>query len=936
LNWKNNELFVLHRLIPNNMKFISGLMIFFLLFQLQINIFGQQEEHLRTYFEDAEYFLMSEDYNEALNAYQKLNNENPENANINYRIGLCYLNIPGQKTKAIPFLEKAVKNISEKYFESTFNETTAPVQSLFLLATAYQINNDFDLARSTFNEYKTHLKVNDVYEIDFVDKQIESCNTAEQLMKEPINIKSTILEDIVPQIRPNFNPVLSANGLVMVFATEERFYDAVWMIQKANNRWGNPVNISPQIGSDGDTYPCSLSPDGKTLYLVRTNNYGSNIYVSNFEGMVWSPMRKLSKPVNSKYFESHACISPDGKTLYFSSNRKGGIGSQDIYKSELDSRGNWGEAINLGPEINTIYNEITPFLAKDGKVLYFASQGHKGMGGFDSYRSVIQNDGSYSQPVNLGYPINSTDDNMFVYPVEDNKKFLYAGDINEESKKASIKEIEIVPFLLVKNIVLKGNVVALDNPAELDSSITVEIINLRDNNVIGIFKPDPKTGNFQSSLPSGDFELVASGPTYKASKKNLNIPEDFERSEISVNLQLTPIEVSSGEYVVIKNIFFAYDSYKLEQDALLEIERLYQVMIKYPDLFVEVIGHTDSRGTAKYNLELSDKRVHAIINYLNTKGIAKTRFVSRALGESKDIARNINPDGTDNPEGRRLNRSAEIKILQPDNFNIVVEAMKVPDYLKPSLSGTYTILLTSSSTPLSSNKFGDFKSITEDDVHEEFSGSAYHYTLGRFYSRIHAMEILKSIALNDYPNAKVVNLNELPQYSNSSALFNSESIGKLYGIQLYALKQPTDMSEFKNLDNVTMIKCSDGLYRIVYGKFTTKEEAVSELPELSLKGFKDVFVIDYSMIPVENEENLNQSAQEDVFTIQLKALKTPVGKSYFRNLREVREITGDDGIFRYVYGEYTNIDNAKYELDRVRNLGYEDAFLKNTKTLFGY
>ena len=416
----------------------------------------EQEDNLKALFQDAEYFLMTEDYPEALSAYLRMNRSDNENANIAYRIGMCYLNIPGQKTKAVPYLEMASKHISAKYNESTFGERAAPLQTLFLLGTAYQIANKLEQAKEAFRQYKSFLKVKDVYEIDYVDRQIAACDYAAMQMKEPVPVEITNMGKIIPQGQAGFRSC----------DVRRREYDPVYdgrkILQghldgkKNNNRWSNPVNLTPQVGSDGDAYPTSISRDGTTIYLVRSSDFDADIYISHFEHETWSKMKKLDKPVNSKYYETHASISPDGKTLYFTSNRKDGLGGMDIYYSTLDKKGKWSDPVNLGPVINTPYNEETPFICDDGITLYFSSQGHEGMGGFDIFKSQKQSDGNWSEPVNIGYPLNTTDDNLFFYPLENGKKALYTGSLGDGNEYGIVKEIEIRPSTLAKNVLING------------------------------------------------------------------------------------------------------------------------------------------------------------------------------------------------------------------------------------------------------------------------------------------------------------------------------------------------------------------------------------------------------------------------------------------------------------------------------------------------
>ncbi len=922
---------------------MNNFRLWFILFLLvpgpAMTIYGQEQgDNLKALFQDAEYFLMTEDYPEALSAYLRMNRSDNENANIAYRIGMCYLNIPGQKTKAVPYLEMASKHISAKYNESTFGEKAAPLQTLFLLGTAYQIANKLEQAKGVFRQYESFLNVKDVYESDYVDRQIAACDYAAMQMKEPVPVEVTDMGKIIPRDRPDFGAVMSADGNTILYMTEEKFYKAIWMVKKTNNRWSNPVNLTPQVGSDGDAYPTSISRDGTTMYLVRLSGFDADIYISHFEHETWSKMKKLDKPVNSKYYETHACIAPDEKTLYFTSNRKNGLGGIDIYYSTLDKKGRWSEPVNLGPVINTPYNEETPFICDDGVTLYFSSQGHEGMGGFDIFKSQKQPDGNWSEPVNIGYPLNTTDDNLFFYPLENGAKALYTGSLGVGNKYGIVNEIEIRPSPLAKNVLINGSLTTGDNLKDFGQGFTIRIVDKKTNDTISILKPDPETGVFSDSLTNGNYEIIASAVGYEKQVKTLNIQSDYQRSDMNLNINMIPEKVSTGEYVVIKDILFDFNSSTLTDKAILDIERLYQVMMRYPDLYLEVAGHTDSRGEAGYNYELSKKRAHAVINYLNGKGIDPVRFVSRGMGETSNIAMNVNPDGTDNPEGRRLNRSVEIRIIQPENYRVKIEPIPVPDYLKPDNNVEYTIELSRSAQTLDNRIFDPLHIISGEPVKEEFADSVYTYTFGRFYSYIQAEELLKSYVEASFPSARVIKTNELPLPAQEPAIIGGTE-NQHFAIQIVALRKPADMRNFRTMRDVKMIKGDDGFYRIVYGNYDSKSEAMKDLDETKKRGFDDAFVIDLSQLHQRNAtlaREGNTQGQKIFYTIQLKALRTPVGKSYFLHLSGIRVIHGNDGIFRYIYHEFSDLDEAGKELERIKNMGYSDAFVRKTSQIPGY
>jgi outer membrane protein OmpA-like peptidoglycan-associated protein/tetratricopeptide (TPR) repeat protein len=381
-----------------------------------------QKDPVKENFYDAEFFLSEEEYKEALYSFQKVyNSGNQENANINYRIGICYLNIPGQKEKSISYLEKAVKNISENYKEGSYTEVSAPADALLYLGNAYRINNLPDKAIDSYNAYlKLAIKINAV-DIEYTKQQIESCQRAKEVIKNPTPIYKENLGRNYNTSMNNFQAVFSGDNNSMAYMISQKFYDAAYFVKKINGTWSNPINITPQIESDGNQYISSFSFDGSKLFLIMIDNFDGDIFISDYSQGRWNPSKPIGKPINTKFFESHASFSPDGKTLFFTSNRTGGTGGMDIYTSTLSESGAWSEPVNIGKAINTPLNEETPFIAADGKTLYFSSQGHSTIGGYDVFTSSQQEDKSWSVPVPLPYPINSSDDELFFFPDAENK-----------------------------------------------------------------------------------------------------------------------------------------------------------------------------------------------------------------------------------------------------------------------------------------------------------------------------------------------------------------------------------------------------------------------------------------------------------------------------------------------------------------------------------
>ena len=416
----------------------------FVLFISFQTLFAQNSEALKETFSDAEYYILFEEYEEALVLFLNLHEKGLNNAYIKHRIGECYLQIPGKKNKSIPYLEDACLNLSKSIKEGAFKESKAPYRTLFYLACAYQTNNQLEKAIDSFNKFQKLVVEQKDFNIDYVNKQIQSCKAAQELINNPKNINEINIGKLINNQFSNIRPVVSADEKSLIYISKLKFYDAILYSRKEDGQWKAPTNITPDLQSDGDFYTCFLSANGKSLVLFKNDNFNADIYLSHLEGARWSVPVRLNKNINSKSHETFASISNDGKSIYFISNRKGGYGGSDIYKSEINEKTNdWGKAINLGSEINTPLNEETPIICEDGKTLYFSSQGHQNMGGFDIFYSKNEISNVWSNPKNLGSPINSTDDNLFFYPIK-NGKYAYVSKYDKEGYgQENIVKIEI-------------------------------------------------------------------------------------------------------------------------------------------------------------------------------------------------------------------------------------------------------------------------------------------------------------------------------------------------------------------------------------------------------------------------------------------------------------------------------------------------------------
>ncbi|MBS0011174.1 MAG: PD40 domain-containing protein [Bacteroidales bacterium] len=467
---------------------------------------AQSRREIREMFYEAESWLLFEEYKEALPLYLKLLEINPENYNYKYRTGICYLNIPGEKEKALPYLQDAVMHTNPDYKEGKFRETEAPYDALFFLADCYRISAQLDKALETYRTFYREMDT-EVYDTLVVQQHIEACLNAKKLIQSPLYVRQENQGELINSIRSDVNPVVSADEKTIAFTRQLPFYKGIFYSKKSDGMWMPPVQIQEELLID-DGHTTSLSPDGNELYIYRDDGYEGNLYMSRYSDGRWSPAVKLNDNINTKYWESHASISGDGQKLYFTSNRKGGYGGLDIYVSEKDSTGQWGPAMNLGPEINTPFNEETPFIDITGNVLYFSSRGHMNMGGYDIFYSTIREDGKWSATVNMAYPVNTTDDDVFFSPV--GKGYIaYMSQFDPEAYgREDIYRLEVFSNDHPRTFSVRGMVKLKDLLSHFKDSVRISALNKLSLDTLVAVYSDPQTGRYEFEIPHGQYKLV--------------------------------------------------------------------------------------------------------------------------------------------------------------------------------------------------------------------------------------------------------------------------------------------------------------------------------------------------------------------------------------------------------------------------------------------
>jgi hypothetical protein len=509
----------------------SGVKI--LLFRLQLlTLFffslaasAQSSKELKNIFAQAESYFLYEEYELANPLYILL--DTPDNLNIKYKIGTCYLNIQGEKVKAIPYLEEAVKNASYDSKTESFTEKKAPLDAYFSLAKAYMINNELEKGLNTLQTFNNLSRGSEIKgamkNLEFVDQQIQACKNAIKFEETPVVFSKRLLGGGFSQGSINENPAVSFDGNSIVYTERRGMVNAILYSRKERGVWQSPIDITAMIKAGEDCSSCSLNKDGSELFLYKNDGYDGNIYSSTLINGTWTPIKKLNKNINTKFYESHASISSDGKKLYFTSNRDGGAGGLDIYVSEKDASGDWGPAVNLGNTINTPYNEDTPFITDNDSVLYFSSEGHNSMGGFDNFKSVRQGT-AWKTPSNLGFPINSTDDDKFFQPLNGGKNAYYS--ITTDYKKKDIFFIGMGNTDVNQSYEIMGKYNLADTIIPFDKKYSIHLVNKSSGDTVDVGYPNKYTGHYSFIVTPGSYRLIYMGFGYLTQSRDTSVLQD--------------------------------------------------------------------------------------------------------------------------------------------------------------------------------------------------------------------------------------------------------------------------------------------------------------------------------------------------------------------------------------------------------------------------
>ncbi len=523
----------------------------------------------------------------------------------------------------------------------------------------------YNEAKASFEQFLSLGTTNKKY-IDEAEKGIAQAEWALKAMEQPVDFEPIRLPETVNSIDDEYWPTLSADGKTLIITrllgirTDQKLQEDFYISNYDSlSGWQKAIDAGDVLNTNDNEGAQSISANGRTMVYTVCNRPGiigrCDLFISEKFGDTWSEPQNMGNPINTKYKETQPSLSSDGRTLYFVSDRPGGFGKLDIWMSTQDVNGRWGTPVNLGDKINTPDFESSPFIHHDNKTLYFSSNGHIGMGGFDLFIARKDENGKWSNPENLGYPINTFKDEIGLIVDAKGDRAYFSSNVSDSTGK------DIYQFELYKEVrpnmvsYLQGKVYDGSNHKALKASF--ELYDLKDGSLIAQSFSDIRNGEFLICLPTNrNYMLNVSHPDYLFYSENFSLEGVFELDHPFYK-KIPLHKITKGSSVVLKNIFYETDSFDLQPESFPELEKVVAFLNNNSSVRIEISGHTDNQGSVDYNLNLSQKRAQAVVDYLISKGIEANRLVSKGYGFSKPIESN------DTPEGMAKNRRTEMVIL---------------------------------------------------------------------------------------------------------------------------------------------------------------------------------------------------------------------------------------------------------------------------------
>lgn len=558
-------------------------------------------------------------------------------------------------------LKRSFEKARDNYLKAIAVSSPAPeVRIYYTLGDAELNSGDYANAGKHFRFFKENYKGKDQTYLAKTDKFILDCDFAQTAVKNPQKYQPINMGPNINTKEREYFPALTADGSSLIFSRTVEGNEDFYISHLVNKQWQQATPLSDKINTRLNEGAQSISPDGMYLFFTgcnREDGFGScDLYVSHKSGNDWDKPFNLGPAVNSSSWDSQPAVTPDGNTLYFVSNRPGGLGGYDIWKTSLDAEGNWGKPVNLGPEINTPFDENTPFVHPDGKTLYFSSNGWPGLGGMDIFFSRMQESGKWGKPTNIGYPINTFNEETGLLVSPDGNQGMFSSILKDGFGDMDIYSFNLpqsakpLPITYVKGIVR-------DKETRNFLEAKVQVVNLKTKETKFNDYTAKDNGEFLAVMPLGStyaFNAIADGYLFYS--------DNFELSHATADkpylLEIYLEKLKPGGNVILKNIFFDTNKFELLPSSLTELTSLLQLLQANTSISIEIQGYTDNVGNPSDNQKLSLQRAKAVYDYLSSSKIDPDRLSFKGFGATVPIAKN------DSPEGRQQNRRTSFLITK--------------------------------------------------------------------------------------------------------------------------------------------------------------------------------------------------------------------------------------------------------------------------------
>ena len=857
-------------------------------------------------FYDADAYMYEDNYIKAVELLEKIVANGINNANIQYRLGFSYLRMPLHKDKAIPHLLEATKSMSATYQDDKHGEKNAPFDALFYLAKAYHITHKFNEAIDVYSDFQAKLlEFNLKTDLnEEATRQMEICDNAIELIKYPVDVTTKNLGGGINSKYSDHSPVLYVDENTLLFTSKRegstggeqlldgQYYEDVYKAEFINDEWSNVQKVKGGINTINHDACIAISVDGQDMYLYRDEDGSGNIFKSKLKDNEWGAAKKLKNNINTRAVENHVSISSDNKTLFFTSSRKGGYGGYDIYKSSILPNGEWGEPFNLGPNVNTKYNEASPFIHYDGKTLFFSSKGHHTMGGYDVFYCTINDDGTTTEPINVGYPINNVGDDESYVVMPSGKRMYYS----------SVKEggygYEDLYLIYLKNGFARPMALVTGNIKKEGSSnfnyIDIDVVDEKMDESIGSFIPRKDNGKYICILATErKYHITYSCAGYQDFEKEILIKKDdnYEKKQQAYELEDIVLKKLDNTRVLA----FDNKSKEINNEISTIINTLVDDLTKNADAKFMISQAKDSK-------ELFAERKNVVLETLQSKEIDNSRYIESKPKDSdvitydlviyekpyveKILAENKNND-------KQNNNIEETNKQNKPNFKKSASA-------KSKLEAKDDFYITGEQIIVYSTLFDYDNYVVKDSEKENLEQLIY------FLKHNPAATML----ISGYTDSKgTAKYNDILSYRRAKAVKN-------YLVKNGANRKNIIIKKFGDANPVASNTNADGSDNPRGRALNRRVEFV-----LTKQGFNGKLIFKQKKVLDKNQfENIDKTSKPKLFAVQIYSLAKKI-ISTIKGVSDVKEYF-IGGRYKYAVGEFKDYSKAKLKLLELKKIGY--------------